>query len=97
MGAWIETHNRIDTERNTWSHPTWVRGLKLELLVFMLPIQQSHPTWVRGLKQLLKTKEKLIEKSHPTWVRGLKHFIVKFRLLICVAPYMGAWIETSMA
>ena len=33
--------------------------------------------------------------SHPTWVRGLKQLFnnlgAPFR---CVAPYVGAWIET---
>ena len=32
------------------SHPTWVRGLKLDLLIFRLLTSKSHPTWVRGLK-----------------------------------------------
>ena len=33
--------------------------------------------------------------SHPTWVRGLKHEVVLMLLLvILVAPYVGAWIET---
>ena len=35
-------------------------------------------------------------RSHPTWVRGLKrakyHYTLKNQT---VAPYVGAWIETS--
>ena len=32
--------------------------------------------------------------SHPTWVRGLKRNEAAKVLLYCVAPYVGAWIET---
>ena len=36
-------------------------------------------------------------QSHPTWVRGLK-LITSYRIEddLCVAPYVGAWIETSV-
>ena len=40
VGAWIET--KIESEKNSaWfkSHPTWVRGLKLMLLIIL----QSYP------------------------------------------------------
>ena len=34
--------------------------------------------------------------SHPTWVRGLKQrLMTKPIKLWLVAPYVGAWIETS--
>ena len=59
---------------------------------------RSHPTWVRGLKLCLSSCRLLIMLSHPTWVRGLK--LLKPRE-VCyqylVAPYMGAWIETSLS
>ena len=32
------------------SHPTWVRGLKLEPAQGYASSTESHPTWVRGLK-----------------------------------------------
>ena len=32
------------------SHPTWVRGLKLEERALASAVGMSHPTWVRGLK-----------------------------------------------
>ena len=35
---------------NMRSHPTWVRGLKLNYYVPHIALHQSHPTWVRGLK-----------------------------------------------
>ena len=34
--------------------------------------------------------------SHPTWVRGLKPLLSSGSMrVIKVAPYVGAWIETS--
>ena len=35
---------------NMQSHPTWVRGLKLQDNFSSFVIGRSHPTWVRGLK-----------------------------------------------
>ena len=32
------------------SHPVWVRGLKLALIIATAAAYQSHPVWVRGLK-----------------------------------------------
>ena len=55
------------------SHPVWVRGLKLVLVVEQFPTGRSHPVWVRGLKLTIIANfvSKLL--SHPVWVRGLKH------------------------
>ena len=37
-------------------------------------------------------------RSHPTWVRGLKRFrVLQVFKQQRVAPYVGAWIETSKA
>ena len=39
----------------------------------------------------------LDRKSHPTWVRGLKLSCTGLAAgLTCVAPYVGAWIETKV-
>ena len=57
---------------------------------------KSHPTWVRGLKLSIAAPLLSHIRSHPTWVRGLKlYFPTKFYLDTSVAPYVGAWIETS--
>ena len=38
------------------------------------------------------------DMSHPTWVRGLKHNKGRYPSSgQNVAPYVGAWIETSSA
>ena len=33
------------------SHPAWVCGLKLGMLMLILTFPPSHPAWVCGLKQ----------------------------------------------
>ena len=78
------------------SHPTWVRGLKPAKSATISAAPLSHPTWVRGLKQQEDVRVGDRSESHPTWVRGLK--LVKIGKDLCaikVAPYVGAWIETS--
>ena len=51
MGAWIETDaDKLNLHAHL-SHPTWVRGLKLEDEAPNKIPEASHPTWVRGLKQ----------------------------------------------
>ena len=78
------------------SHPTWVRGLKLIKLSLSIHRLTSHPTWVRGLKLRDTATALNIGESHPTWVRGLKQEMrLTCLIVICVAPYVGAWIETS--
>ena len=60
-----------------------------------LEIMKSHPTWVRGLKPSLLIVTANPSRSHPTWVRGLKHYEMLKVWYESVAPYVGAWIETS--
>ena len=53
VGAWIETLRSWVTGYDTSSHPMWVRGLKLLLLMQTLSnLMVSHPMWVRGLKHI---------------------------------------------
>ena len=56
----------------------------------------SHPMWVRGLKPDLELCVCGKNTSHPMWVRGLKQYKNgKWSKANCVAPYVGAWIETA--
>ena len=57
----------------SWSHPMWVRGLKLTGRDKFEASEQSHPMWVRGLKLMKLRNTKSEYQSHPMWVRGLKH------------------------
>ena len=54
----------------------------------------SHPVWVRGLKHVSGCHSYTFRQSHPVWVRGLKLPLLGGRYLRCVAPRVGAWIET---
>ena len=53
VGAWIETFVRCACLFSAASHPSWVRGLKLEADVSGRSERMSHPSWVRGLKHWL--------------------------------------------
>ena len=75
----------------------WVRGLK----PFLQPGDQltfvSHPMWVRGLKLKFVNFVRIKETSHPMWVRGLKLVNACTNSVdCCVAPHVGAWIETQL-
>ena len=51
--------------------------------------------WVRGLKHDTSLRSYPNARSHPMWVRGLKPHCVASAFHGKVAPYVGAWIETS--
>ena len=52
---------------------------------------------MRGLKRPIRLRFCVLGGSHPTWVRGLKLVCIKHkRSFLDVAPYVGAWIETSI-
>ena len=74
----------------------WVRGLKRISGNWCWFYSWSHPMWVRGLKLLSRAAPMRLNRSHPMWVRGLKpKNDVELLQLITVAPYVGAWIETT--
>ena len=43
VGAWIETSNLEDKEAALKSHPSWVRGLKLDLTHSRVPMLRRTP------------------------------------------------------
>lgn len=52
---------------NMRSHPTWVRGLKLNEGSLRTAELRSHPTWVRGLKLIEVSGSQL---CHSRTLRG---------------------------
>ena len=51
MGVWIETKSgHTITYDCGASHPAWVCGLKLMMLLLIILLPLSHPAWVCGLK-----------------------------------------------
>ena len=96
VGAWIETINPLLVHLSGIVAPyvgAWIETLH-EVIIKRLA--KSHPTWVRGLKLFENNGHTRWVQSHPTWVRGLKleFYAIGVRVNI-VAPYVGAWIETS--
>ena len=78
------------------SHPTWVRGLKLNNDIKFGKCGWSHPTWVRGLKQrcaCIGWQDVRVAPYVGAWIETNKARIA-FACVV-VAPYVGAWIETS--
>ena len=76
------------------SHPTWVRGLKLQCWLEELDNAVSHPTWVRGLKLLVTTLSVtfLVAPYVGAWIETRS--CNNTPNAPTVAPYVGAWIET---
>ena len=50
VSAWIETPYTAYACRWSWSHSSWVRGLKHNVYCLVIYTDQSHSSWVRGLK-----------------------------------------------
>ena len=98
VGAWIET----DSCRSAWAALVVAPyvGAWIETrwqTIRMLMAGGSHPMWVRGLKLRSGVTSQGAAASHPMWVRGLKLRLAEPPLhLVYVAPYVGAWIETSV-
>ena len=64
---------------NMQSHPSWVCGLKLKVMLSSLIAFASHPSWVCGLKPQAEENDTWNLTSHPSWVCGLK-------LLVMIKP-----------
>ena len=95
MGAWIETRLRGILLTVICVAPYVGAWIETILICRQLHQKRSHPTWVRGLKLRRLERPKTPRLSHPTWVRGLKQFVLALQKYVNVAPYVGAWIETT--
>ena len=82
-----------------WSHPVWVRGLKLYFIKKhkdMATVAPRVGAWIETTPTSLCRGHR--PRSHPVWVRGLKHVRCgHHRKAYRVAPRVGAWIETPRA
>ena len=61
------------------SHPTWVRGLKLEYADAVDYEEWSHPTWVRGLKQSVTESTAQALEVAPyvgAWIETFNQFTI---------------------
>ena len=81
MGAWIETRKIRKYNPRTKSHPSWVRGLKLSILLPLRLLVLSHPSWVRGLKQRYAIMSKELNLVAPlvgAWIETGFGFVPRF-------------------
>ena len=63
------------------SHPAWVCGLKLSMVLEIILNELSHPAWVCGLKHVFDQLILYPTLSHPAWVCGLKQQLGSYETL----------------
>ena len=95
VGVWIETSFCSFGWLGFESHPAWVCGLKLSMVLEIMLNELSHPAWVCGLKRhsvviWLSTKSHTL-RGCVDWNRTKS----PSRRLSDVTPCVGVWIETS--
>ena len=74
----------------------WVRGLKLETVVYLCADTPSHPMWVRGLKLGVHLWQENAVSVAPYVGAWIETYSQGFGMANpFVAPYVGAWIETN--
>ena len=54
------------------SHPVWVRGLKLCMIILLVVKKRVAPRVGAWIETHMEAEKIIKEKSHPVWVRGLK-------------------------
>ena len=97
-GAWIETVvGDLDLCKLCGSLPMGERGLKLCFFRWAPKSFRSLPMGERGLKRTSTIWFSPEEQSLPMGERGLKQcYLHPHGCFADVAPYGGAWIETSI-
>ena len=75
MGVWIETCAQCHRYQQGKSHPVWVCGLKL-ILIIQIIISYCHTLYgCVDWNNLTWVLQDPVTKSHPVWVCGLKQNI----------------------
>ena len=97
MGAWIETWYIYHQQYCTLVAPYMGAWIETTMELWSLVDGMSHPTWVRGLKPDLYYGN-LLKQSRT--LHGCVDWNITgntVKITTNVAPYMGAWIETTSA
>ena len=69
----LKRYTYVCSKYHKRSHPMWVRGLKLNLMLSAMRLLLVAPyvgAWIETCSSYDRVKQKV---SHPMWVRGLKH------------------------
>ena len=97
VGAWIETSIANAAQTGISVAPYVGAWIETEAKRMANYVYKSHPTWVRGLKLFLPLT--IILRLGRT-LRGCvdwNFYDDEIQIRYYVAPYVGAWIETSHA
>ena len=96
MGAWIETHEyRSERCGCGWSHPMWVRGLKLQKHGRLQEVPRVAPyvgAWIETARAAKRPTHTDVAPYVGAWIET--SLFCSPNALDQVAPYVGAWIET---
>ena len=97
MGAWIETFiGRSSFLPGLKSHPSWVRGLKHNLLDTSKLKRVVAPfmgAWIETIFIGFTFPFDAVAPFMGAWIETLLQSVIDSHLM--VAPFMGAWIETQ--
>ena len=72
VGVWIETPRYAELKSARESHPSWVCGLKLVLVVILRRLAKVTPFVGVWIETYTSGDSLQKGKSHPSWVCGLK-------------------------
>ena len=81
MGVWIETHDIGHWSRNDESHPSWVCGLKLDLLKLYPLLLQVTPfvgVWIETVLRLVNVQTNPVTPFVGVWIETLSVFVEVF-------------------
>ena len=87
MGAWIETQASAISKPRTWSHPTWVRGLKRNLTTKELQLLHVAPymgAWIETNLMRVNPAEREVAPYMGAWIEtpfGAYHCWARCRTL----------------
>ena len=94
VGTWIEIQIYQSVFSPPWSFPSWERGLKSPLRLFLVLLFPSFPSWERGLKLCFLGRNNGLLPVVPlvgTWIEII--YLLLVLRLECVVPLVGTWIE----
>ena len=95
VGAWIETTAVAPSVSSASSHPTWVRGLKLQIQGEGTAHHGVAPyvgAWIETCALSNLNEPKHVAPYVGAWIET--HLVARTASASDVAPYVGAWIET---
>ena len=98
MGAWIETDDeKAEVVAEAESHPSWVRGLKLDHTLIggrSVEVAPFMGAWIETIHTGASLAMPIVAPFMGAWIETSSAPNLWMRTR--VAPFMGAWIETRI-